>query len=379
MGIGPDLNSAFRADTSAASIGLRDAAGTMDAEAQAAARAAAVRQSRSVAGAGAIDRMKNMFSSWSTRIRGGLGRSEITVASDKAASMEADSLSRSSTSVRAEADELRTASSGDKLTKATQKAEAQGISTSTYVAGIAGITLVALSLASWISTDGARLNINDITIVNTTSGPIVKVQYDVASVNAGGLMSNFGLRVGDYVEFDQPTQTVPNLTGDQQVLAVEGDHTFYIKPTPPLVTAGGVGISPASVTGTPSGVSGAPIGSSYWHGATVHSSFTNQLTGQLTDGISLLGAALGATVAAVATAGADAAATVITDLTPAGVQLLGSVANAAGGAFHALTPALGGAFCDIVPFACNSTLWWSVGGICLCLIIVAIIMKVKGR
>ena len=379
MGIGPDLDSAFRADTSAEAAALRDAAGSMDAEAQAAARAAAVRQSRSVAGAGAIDRMKNMFSSWSTQIRTSMSGSEIAAASDKAVSMEADSLSRSSTSVRAEADELRTASSGDKLTNATQKAEAQGISTSTYVVGIAGITLVSLSLASWMSTDGARLNINDITIVNTTNGPIVKVQYDVASVNAGGLMSNFGLRVGDYVEFDQPTQTVPNLTGDQQVLAVEGDHTFYINPTPPLVTAGGVGPSPASVTGTPSGVSGAPIGSSYWNGATVHSSFTNQLTGQLTDGISILGTALGATVAAVATAGADAAATVITALTPAGISLINTAANAAGGAFHALTPALGGAFCDVVPFACNSTLWWSVGGICLCLIIVAIIMKVKGR
>ena len=375
MGLTSEANAALHTETDAASLALHNAAESMDAEAQAAARAAAVRQSRSVAGAGAIGRMKNMFSSWSTRIRGGLGRSEIAAASDKAASMEADSLSRSSTSVRAEADELRTASSGDKLTKATQKAEAQGISTSTYVAGIAGITLVSLSLASWISTDGARLNINDITIVNTTSGPIVKVQYDVASVNAGGLMSNFGLRVGDYVEFDQPTQTVPNLTGDQQVVAVEGDHTFYIKPTPPLVTAGGVGISPASVTGTPSGVSGAPIGSSYWHGATVHSSFTNQLTGQMSDGISILGAALGTGLAVVVTS----AATVITGLTPAGVELLGSVANAAGGAFHALTPALGGAFCDIVPFACNSTLWWSVGGICLCLIIVAIIMKMKGR
>jgi hypothetical protein len=322
--------------------------------------------------------MKNMFSSWGTRIRGGLGRSEITAASDKAATMEEESLTKSSTSVRAEADELRTASSGDKLTKATQKADAQGISTSTYVAGIAGITLVSLSLASWISTDGARLNISDIIIVNTTSGPIVKVQYDVASVNAGGLMSNFGLRVGDYVEFDQPTQTVPNLTGDQQIVAVEGDHTFYIKPTPPLVTAGGVGASPSSVSGAPSGsVAAAPIGSSYWHGATVHSSFTNQLTGQLTDGISLLGAALGTGVAAVVTAGAGAASTVITALTPAGVQLLGSAANAAGAAFHALTPALGGAFCDIVPFLCDSKILWICAGVCCCLIIIAIVLKLK--
>jgi hypothetical protein len=340
--------------------------------------------------------MKNAFGGMVSRIRGAGGSTvaaETRAAANKAASLEAEGLSKSAGTVRAEAQELRTASSSEKLTKASAKAEAKGISSTTYLAGIAGITLVSLSLASWMSTDGARLNINKMSIINTTNGPIVKVEYDVASVNDGGLMSNFGLRVGDYVEFDQPTPTVPNLSGDQQVVAVEGDHVFYIKPSPMLQTAGGIGIisgvpSPSPVSGAPSGspMAGAPYGSpaadspygsSFWHQATVHSSFTNQMTGQLGDGISVIGAALGTTAAAVAGAAANAAAITINALTPAGTQIIGAAANAAGSAFHAVSPALGGVFCDIVPFLCNSTIWWSLLVLCICIFVIGIALKLK--
>jgi hypothetical protein len=341
--------------------------------------------------------MGSSFSNWASRLRGGFTRGEATAASNKAASMEAENLSKSASAVRAEAQEIRTASSADKLTKASAKAEAKGISNTTYLVGIAGFTLVVLALASWSSTDGARLNINRITIINTTNGPLVKVEYDVASAGEGGLESNFGLRVGDYIEFDQPTPTVPNLSGDQQVVAVEGDHTFYIKPDPMLQTAGGMGIqsasptpspragtpsgspTPSPVAGTPSGSSmaGAPFGSSFWHGATVHSSFSNQLTGQLTDGIHILGASAGAVTAEVATAVAASTTVLITTLTPAGVQVIGAAANAAGSAFHAVSPAIGGAFCDIVPFLCNSTIWWSLLVLCICIFVIGIVLKLK--
>jgi len=392
------VGDALRADTDATTVAFR---GEIDALPSAAKTdlqtiAADARQARSLAGPGALNRLKNAFSGMVARIQGVGGSafaSETRAAVDKAASLEAEGLSKSSSTVRAEAQDLRAASSEDKLTKASTKAEEKGISTTTYLAGIAGITLVSLSLASWMSTDGARLNINKISIINTTAGPIVKVDYDVASVNGGGLMSNFGLRVGDYIEFDQPTPTVPGLSGDQQVLAVEGDHTFYIKPDPMLQTAGGIGIisgvpSPSPVSGAPSGnaMAGAPYGSpaadspygsSYWHQATVHSSFTNQLTGQLKDGVSIIGAAAGATAGAVVGAAANAAATAITAMTPAGTKLIGAAANAAGSAFHAVSPAIGGAFCDVVPFLCDSTILWSLLALCICIIFIGIALKLK--
>jgi hypothetical protein len=392
------LNAAVRGETDAAAIALRTEVNSLDDLAKAEMRAAAAdaRLGRSLAGPNAITRMKNAFGGMVSRIRGAGGSTvaaETRAAANKAASLEAEGLSKSAGTVRAEAQELRTASSSEKLTKASAKAEAKGISSTTYLAGIAGITLVSLSLASWMSTDGARLNINKMSIINTTNGPIVKVEYDVASVNDGGLMSNFGLRVGDYVEFDQPTPTVPNLSGDQQVVAVEGDHVFYIKPSPMLQTAGGIGIisgvpSPSPVSGAPSGspMAGAPYGSpaadspygsSFWHQATVHSSFTNQMTGQLGDGISVIGAALGTTAAAVAGAAANAAAITINALTPAGTQIIGAAANAAGSAFHAVSPALGGVFCDIVPFLCNSTIWWSLLVLCICIFVIGIALKLK--
>jgi hypothetical protein len=379
MGPLPELADDFAhtADADVAAFGDA-AAHDLDAAAQQTARDAAadVRLDRSAAGPGALQRFTSSFRSWASRISGS-GRAslatETRTAVDKAASSEATNLSKSASDVKGEADAFAGKSSEDKLTDAENTAASQGWSTTDYLAGIAGITIVSLGLASWTSTNGARLNINDITIVNATT---VRVDYDVASVGAGGLNSNFALRVGDYISFDQPTPTVPDLSEDQQVVGVEGDHTFYIQPNPMLQTAGGFGLTPAGTPAAPAGTpgySGAPIGSAFWHQATVHSTMANQLTGQIKDGIQVLGVAVGG----VASAAAGAASTVITTLTPAGAELLGAAAGAADAALHAVSPAVGGAFCDLLPIACNSTLWWSLLALCICLAIIGVVLKLK--
>ena len=350
------------------------------------------RDARSLAGDGVFARMRGTLSDWGSRLRGTgahtFGDEAERGAGIASASRDRD-LTKSAQDVRTDSQNVR--NMDDPLAEGNARAgnmtdaSGRGWSRTDFIAGVAGVTLITFALASFIATDGARLNINDIIVLN---GGLVRVDYDVVSSGDGGLISNFVLRVGDYVTFDQPTPTSPNLTGEQQVVQTEGDHTFYIRPNPALQTAGGLGVTPASVVGSPA--YSAPIGSSYWHQATVSSSFTGQLGGQVTDAVQFLGSAASAVLVTtvnaltpglvtVATTAANTAANLAAAVTPAGISLIGDAANAAGGAFHALTPALGGAFCDVVPFACNSTLWWSVGGICLCLIIVAIIMKVKGR
>ena len=371
---------------------LREAGAAFRADAEAVADMARqdARLADSAAGGGAVTRQAGHLADTAAAFHNDPAalRNSTNNATNKAASSKATNLTKSADDVKGDAAAFRGKSSGDKLADANARAASQGWSTTDKLAALTGITVISLGLASFVSTDGARLNISDIVIINSTQ---VRVDYDVASVGAGGLVSNFSLRVGDYVTFDQPTPTVPNLSGDQQVIAVAGDHTFYISPSPMLQTSGGLGVSAMSPSGVylpvgaPAGSStGAPIGSSFWHGATVHSTMSNQLTGTLVDGINIVGAAASAAVIAatpalvtVTTDVADAAAAAAAGLTPAAVSLVSSAANVAAGAVHALTPALENTICDIFPLVCNATLWWSVGGICACLIVIAIILKLK--
>jgi hypothetical protein len=377
MGIASDLAPELQASTDADTIAMRETVNGLEDATQAEMRAAAAdtRIASSAAGAGALERMQTSFRNLANRMSGA-GRTtigaETRTAADKAATGQARNLQKSADQVKSEGDALAAKSSADKLTQAESEAAAQGWSMTDYLVGIAGITIVSLGLASFIATNGARLNIHDIVIINSTQ---VQVDYDLASPGSGGLRSNFALRVGDYVEFDQPTPTVPSLSGSQQIVAVQGDNIFYIRPSPMLQTAGGVGLTPASIVGSPA--YGAPMGSSFWHQATVHTTMSSQLTGQLVDGIAVVGAAAGAAAGAAGAAAANAADQTLAAITPALTNLAGTAGNAAGDLLHALTPAATSAFCDIVPIFCNSTLWWIVLAICICIIIIGIVLKLK--
>jgi hypothetical protein len=231
-------------------------------------------------------------------------------------------------------------------------------------------------------------------VLNTTSGStVIQVTYNVASVPPGGLNTMFSLNTGDYITFTQNpyTLTNPAITTDQQIIGISGDHTFFIS-APAGMTAGNVGtsfLSPAGsylpLTGTPSvWGAAAPYGDSYWGQAIVKQSPKVAFTATLTDTINILGSAAVAVInaatpaiAAVAGDAANAAAATLNALTPALVSVTNTAANTAAGLVHALTPAIDNTLCDIFPLFCNSTLWWIVGGICACLIIVAIVLKFR--
>jgi len=350
------------------------------------------KDSRSLAGGGVFNRMRGAFSNWGSRLSGSGARTfgdEAERGATIAKTSRDGDLTKSADEVRTDSANVKNMDDpigeGNARAGNMRDANGNGWSRTDFIAGVAGVTLITFALASFLATDGARLNINDIVIVD---GGLVRVDYNVASAGDGGLISNFVLRVGDYVTFDQPTPTSPDLSGEQQVVQTEGDNTFYIRPSPALQTAGGLGVTPASVIGSPA--YSAPIGSSYWHQATVSSSYTGQLGGQLTDAVQFAASAAAAVVVTTITTltpgvvtlagdAANLAAGVAAAVTPAGINLLTTAANAAAAAVHALTPAVDNTLCDIFPLFCNSTLWWIVGGICACLIIVAIILKFKKR
>lgn len=382
--IGPDASSAFAPFLTSAARVDANAAGRLV--------QAAGRDLRSLAGPGVFGRLRSTLGEWRSRVNtsGPQALAAETERGSSIASVSRDKdLARTPSEVRAESQSIKNAD--DRIGAAGNKAEelkdaaGRGWSKTDFLVGVAGVTLISLALDSFLASDGAILNINDIVILNNG---IVRVDYDVAETPEDTLQSSFVLRPGDYVTFDVPSPTSPQLSGEQKVIQTDGDHTFYIRPNPPLQTAGGLGVTQESVIGSPA--YGAPIGSTFWHRARVSSAFSSQFTGVITDTIQIAGGAAGTvitttintvtpTLVSAAATAANTVANLAAAVTPAGLSLVNTGANLAGGTIHALTPALRNTFCDIIPLACNSTLWWAVGGIFLFIICIAIIMKMKGR
>lgn len=240
-----------------------------------------------------------------------------------------------------------------RVTKQSDTLSKYGITPTTVFAGISATVLASLALARLGATDGVRVSITDITIIDANN---VKITYTPSG-------SNFNPSVNDTFTFYPPpnpdaTPTTPDLSigGDKTVVQVIDDNTIVIRAS--LTRAGNSRYpSPAPAT-SPSSSTLAPAPVIAWGKMTCHSDYDNQL-----------GASIGEAVAFVAGAAAAAIVETGTALTPAAAQVLGAAAGGAaavlGAGVDALTPLANDIFGPIFEFF--EKFKWIIIAICVIL------------
>jgi hypothetical protein len=218
-----------------------------------------------------------------------------------------------------------------------------GISGTTLLCGAVAAAFVAYSLIMWKATDGKSITITNIKPLGNGT---IQVTYTPPS-------QTFLLRVQDTLDFSgcNGSECI-NLGAGERVTGLIDGNNCVVTPNETLTFPSP---TPSPSGPTPSGTAsstGAPLGS--WGTATVHSTFSSQFIGSVAD---VTATAVGAAAGAVA-AGVDAAAPGVRNVLDTG----GNLAS--------------GVFCDMVPFLCDSTTLWIIGGICLCIIIMAVVFFV---
>ena len=198
-----------------------------------------------------------------------------------------------------------------------------GLSAGTLLCGATVSAFIAYALIKWKQTDGQRITITN--IIPRPDGS-VQVSYTAPS-------STFLLRTHDTLDFSGCSAAKCIGLGDgERVTGTVSGSVCVVTPNGNL-TLGST--SPGSLSPAAS-----PGGS--WGTALVHSSFSSQWTGAVAD--------------TVATA-------------------VGTVADAAAAAAAAAAPGLHSATCSLLPFLCNSTIWWILAGVCLFIIFGFIIFR----
>ena len=263
------------------------------------------------------------------------------------------------------ADEITTAKTGKsplndmppsglaRVTKQSDTLSKYGITPTTVFAGITATVLASLALARLDATDGVKVSITDITIIDANN---VKITYTPAG-------RNFNPCVNDTFTFYPPpnpdaTPTTPDLSigGDKTVVQVIDEHTIVIRAS---LTQAGNNRYPAPAP-APASNSPAPAPVTAWGKMTCHSDYENQL-----------GASIGEAVAFVAGAAAAAIVETGTALTPAAAEVLGAAAGGAATVLaagaNALTPLANDLFGPILEFFGNFKWWILACCIILCL------------
>jgi hypothetical protein len=218
-----------------------------------------------------------------------------------------------------------------------------GLSTGAILSGVALTAYCVYSLVLFEATNGKTITITNVTQLDSGH---VQVSYNPPN-------STFMLRVNDTLDFSGcigSDCTVPPLGNGERVDQLIDNQNFVIAKS---VTY------PQAYTSTPAGspIPAASPGST-WGTAVVHSSFSNQVIGAVADTTSAALGAAGAAADVALNTAADVANTAINAAAPVASNLINTGANLAGGAF-----------CDIVPFLCNSTIWWILAIVCLVIIL----------
>lgn len=228
-----------------------------------------------------------------------------------------------------------------------------GITPTMVFAGVSATVLGSLALARLDATDGVRVSITDITILDENT---VKITFTPSG-------SNFSPCVNDTFTFYPPpnpdaTPTTPDLSigGDKTVVKVLDNNTIVIRAT---LTQAGNSRFPVPPPPAPGATPSTPPTIANWGKMTCHSDYDNQLAQGIGEAVAFAaGAAAGALVE---TAGA---------LTPAAAQILSAAAGGAATVLSAgadaLEPVLDDIFGPIKEFF--GQIKWFLLACCLLLI-----------
>jgi hypothetical protein len=215
------------------------------------------------------------------------------------------------------------------------------ISTGAVLAGVGLTGYMTYTLVTWTSTDGKTITITNVKRLDSQR---VQISYNPPS-NIG-----FAIRVNDTLDFSGCSSsrcTVPALGNGERVDSLIDDHNLIILKSIADPNAAPAGTpSTTSPAGAPVPSAPAPLSGS-WGSAVVHSSFSNQFVGAVSD----TAAIVLDSAAEVANAVVNAAAPVVSNAIDKGVEVGKN------------------AFCDIVPFVCDTTFLWICAGICIFLLI----------
>lgn len=230
-----------------------------------------------------------------------------------------------------------------------------GITPTKVFAGVSATVLASLALARLDATDGVKVSITDIKILDADK---VQITYTPAG-------RNFSPCINDTFTFYPPpnpdaTPTTPDLSigGDKTVIQVVDDHTIVIRAS---LTRAGTSIypSPAPSPSSNSPASApAPAPAISWGKMTCHSDYDNQLA-----------QGIGEAVAFAAGTAAQALVQTVGALTPAAAQVLGAAAGGAatvlGATANALAPAVNNLLAPIKDFFAKFK--WIILAICIIL------------
>jgi hypothetical protein len=201
-----------------------------------------------------------------------------------------------------------------------------GMPSGKVLAGVAVAGYISYSLIAMDSTDGKTIQITDVKRLDSQR---VQISYNPPNFLA------FSIRVNDTLDFSGCSSsrcTVPALGNGERVDSLIDDHNLIILKSIADPNAVPVG-SPSSTTPSGAPVPSAPAAlSESWGSAVVHSSFSTQFVGSVSD-----------TTAVVL----DSASNII----KAGVNVGKN------------------AFCDIVPFLCDTTFLWICAAVCIFVLI----------
>lgn len=199
-------------------------------------------------------------------------------------------------------------------------------------------TLVTLMAIYFTATANKTITIKNIEYADATH---INITYEKPS-------DEFTLRVNDELEFKTvtPAPTVPPLAGTtRKITAIVSDTVVQITLPAALTSIAGAGYN-TPVAGTPAGP---PAWATSWGTATAHTTLENQFFGAVRDGVAF--------VAGAAAAAVGGAVPGVNDI----VNDLGDILGNAGNALR-------GALCETLPFLCDTTIWFIVGGVILALI-----------
>jgi len=234
-----------------------------------------------------------------------------------------------------------------------------GFSSTKTLAAVAVTGYASYSLIAMDSTDGKTIQITNVKRLDSQR---VQISYNPPNFIA------FSIRANDTLDFSGCSSsrcTVPALGNGERVDSLIDDHNLIILKS--------IANPNAAPTGTPSTTSpaGAPVPSApaalsgSWGSAVVHSSFSNQFIGSVSDTTAVVLDSAAAVVDAGVNALTPAAANALSQagkVAVAGLDALGPAAAAAAGAGK-------NAFCSIVPFVCDTTFLWICAAVCIFLLI----------